>query len=188
VAQLDDALSAAHVPFVYVEGERDIDPVQGLRVVIAPTYEFADPERWRRLSEFAARGGTVVWGPQLPRLDLDLRPRELQPIGPRGPARVRDASDADALVQSLIEEHRLQQPFPVSPRTLRSTVHEDARGPRVVFVLNHGGHPEHAELRLPARMALVDALSGERFVGTDSISMPMAAWGCRMLLVEEGSR
>jgi beta-galactosidase len=184
LARLDDALSSAHVPFVYVEGESALD---GLRVVIAPTYEFADPERWRRLQAFVEGGGRVIWGPQQPRLDLDLQPSEFAALGAHEPVHVRDAADADEVVQALCDEHGLQRPFPVFPRTLRSTVHEDAQGPRVLFVLNHGDDPEHAELRLPAPMVLVDALSGERFEGDDSLDLPMAPWGCRMLLVERGA-
>jgi beta-galactosidase len=184
----EEALSAAHVPYVCVDGERDLAACAGLRAVIAPSFEFADPERWRRLAQFAERGGTVLWGPALPHLDLDLQPHAFPEIGGRGASHVRDAADADALVQGLCEQLQLPRPFPVSPRTLRSTVHEDARGPRVVFVLNGGDSAEHAELSLPGKLALRDAMSGERFEGAESITMPVPAWGCRMLIVERGPR
>jgi hypothetical protein len=124
----------------------------------------------------------------LPHLDLDLQARAFAEIGERGAIHLRDAADADALVQGLCEQLGLARPFPVSPRTLRSTVHEDTRGPRVVFVLNQGDSAEHAELSLPSPLALRDAMSGERFEGADSLAMPVPAWGCRMLLVERGPR
>jgi hypothetical protein len=54
-------------------------------------------------------------------------------------------------------------------------------------VLNHSGSAEHGELRLPAPLTVLDAISGERFEGSDAITLPMPAWGCRMLLVERAS-
>lgn len=186
LARFDEALCNAHVPFVYAEGECELDPAApiGPRVLVAPSFEFADPQRLALLRDFARRGGTVVWGPKLPHLDLDLCAREFEPPSRRPPVVVRDPAEADAVVQALIEELQLIRPFPVFPRPLRSTVHEDRRGARVVFVLNPSDDALHGDLRLPAKMALVDAMSGERFTGTESATIPMPSWGCRMLIVE----
>jgi beta-galactosidase len=189
LAQVDEALCAAHVPFVYVEGEVELDPVAGPRLVFAPSFEFADPERWQRLQRFAQRGGRVVWGPQLPSLDLDLRPCEFQPLPGPGPWQPRDPSDADAQVGELCLELGLQRPFAAFPRPLRVSVHEDPDSgePRVLFVLNPSALPVHGELRLPRALRLVDALTGERFQPAEASAIPMAAWACRMLIVEKSS-
>ena len=72
VARFDQALCAAQVPFTYVEGDADLTALPQLRAVIAPCFEFADPERWQRLREFERRGGRVLIGPTAPERDLDL--------------------------------------------------------------------------------------------------------------------
>jgi hypothetical protein len=185
--RLDQALCAAQIPFVYVEGDAELERVPGLRAVIAPAFEFADPERWARLQLFERAGGRVLFGPQRPHLDLDLLPRAFEAPGQAEPAPVRDLGDAVALVRRLASELGLQPSFPVFPQPLRSTVHADEHGPRVVFVLNPSGEPRVGELELPRPLAVEDALSGERFTGTDSIALPLSAWGCRMLILEGGN-
>jgi hypothetical protein len=60
-------------------------------------------------------------------------------------------------------------------------VHEDASGPRVLFVINPHRKAVTAEVDVPAAMAFEDLMSGERFSGTEQVAVPMDGWSCRML-------
>lgn len=176
------------MPFTYVEGEADLAAQTQLRAVIAPCFEFADPERWQRLRDFAHRGGRVLIGPTAPERDLDLQPHAFPELAAaRTPLPVHDLAEAEAVARALQAELGLAPSFPVFPQPLRSSVHEDAEGARVLFVLNPTSEERTGEVGLPRPMAFEDAMSGERFHGAESIAVPLAAWGCRMLIVEGGA-
>jgi len=182
--RLDDALCDEHVPFVYVEGETDLATLPDLKVVIAPSYEFADRARMASLERFAARGGVVVHGPIAPTLDERLLPCALENSG--WPLlRVRDAIEAKAFVRKLCDDVGLARPFPVEPRPLRGAVHVDAEGtPRMLFLVHPGESDAIAEVHLEEPLACVDALSDERFEGEATLTIPMRAGSCRMLLIQ----
>jgi beta-galactosidase len=183
LARLDEALCSEQVPFVYVESDADFDAIEGLRAVITPSYEFADPARWQRLQRFASAGGTVLWGPRLPSLDASMRPCHFEPLG-RAAFDVDDHTEARGMIRALADELDLARPMPVEPWPVQTTVHCDEHGPRVLFVFHPGGEDVAAEIHLQAPMRLADALSAERFAGTESLTIPMAAQSCRMLIVE----
>jgi beta-galactosidase len=182
--RLDDALCRAQIPFVYVENDTDLAALTELRLVITPSYEFADPQRWSRLQQFADRGGTVVWGPLLPSLDARMRPRPFAKIGDRRPLRAADPAQAQALIGTLIEELELTRRFPISPYPALSAAHEDEHGARVIFALNPSEADMHAEIRLPAPLRVTDALSGEHLEGKNTLALELPAQTCRMLIVE----
>jgi beta-galactosidase len=186
--RLDEALRRAQIPFVYVENDTDLDSLPDLRLVIAPSYEFADPERWARLRRFAERGGTVVAGPHLPHLDARMQPQVFAPIGDRPMLRAADAAQAQRLIGALVEELALDRPFPITPYPAHSAVHEDEHGVRVIFAINPGGTELDAELHVPAALRVRDALTDDEFHGTRALAIPLAAQTCRMLIVEEPAR
>ena len=186
------ALDAAFVPYVYVEGDAPESMLESLRVLICPSFELADPERLARMARFQARGGRVIYGPQLPHLNAAL-----EPLSEREHAALQhsewqhaDAAHAALVVADLIGELGLRRPVVAAPSGIEATLHEDDTGPRVLFVLQPQAANVEAELSLPEPLTLVDALSGERFGGDDNISVPMDGYSCRMLLCErhnEGS-
>ena len=185
LAHLDKALCDEHIPFVYVDGDADLSALPDLRVVIAPTFEHADRARMARLERFAASGGTVVIGPHLPHLDERLRPHAFVIPGGRPCLRAPHASDAETRIRALADELSLSRTWPVTPRPASTCVWLDGDRPRVVFVVHPSATEERVELRLPEPLTLTDALSGERFAGTATLQLPMAARSCRMLLVGE---
>ena len=63
-------------------------------------------------------------------------------------------------------------------------MHEDARGPRVLFVINPEKSARDAEVVLPAPMAFVDALTGERLEGDRVLTLRVPAQTARMLLID----
>jgi hypothetical protein len=157
-------------------------------LLIAPSYEFADPGRWQRLRRFADRGGCVVWGPHLPALDARMQAHAFAPIGDRRALRAADAQQAQALIGALVEELALTREFPITPHPAQSTVHEDERGVRVIFAINPSAADLQAEIRLPAPLHVRDALSGERLHGTSSLALALPAQTCRMLIALEPAR
>jgi beta-galactosidase len=189
--RLDEALCDEHVPFVYVEGETDLSALPDLKLVITPSYELADKARWQNLERFAAGGGQVVYGPRLPELDERVRPHAFAPLGARVPMSIGSATDAKRLVRELVRELDLARPFPVEPAPLRSAVHVDRAGrARSLFLVHPGPSDLVAEVRIEGSLACVDPLSQERFAGSHTLSVPMRARTCRMLVIEleEGAR
>jgi len=187
LGHLDAALCDEQVPFVYVDGDADLSALPDLRLVIAPTFEHADRARMAQLDRFVARGGTVVMGPHVPHLDEQLRPHAFGVPGGRPRLLVEHANDAQTLIRALVDELSLSRSWPVTPRTASACVWLDGDRASVVFVVHPTPAEGRVQLRLPEPLALVDALSGERFAGTTAVELPMAAHGCRMLLVERPS-
>ncbi len=183
LARFAEALTAAGVPYVYVDSDASEDRLASRRVLIAPSYELCDPARWRKITGFADEGGKVVFGPQMPGLDLKMRRQPFEV--PRGGRRVSVDSDEAAaqIVDELVRDLDLRRPFPVEPRPLETCVHEDASGPRILFVINPSQRALSATVALPSPVALEDVMSGERFAGETSVQIPMRGWTCRMLSV-----
>lgn len=181
LARFADALTAAGVPYVYVDGDVASERLEALRALITPSYELCDPARWKRVTAFAENGGTVVYGPAMPGLDLSAK-RTLFEV-PSGARRVYIDTDDDArgVVHDLVCELPLAQPFPVRPAPLETSVHEDESGPRVLFIINPTKRSVTAEVDVPAEMTFEDLLCGERFEGRGTVSVPMKGWSCRML-------
>ena len=183
LAKMSDALTAAGVPYVYVDGDAEPDRFEAMKLAVAPSYEFAAPERWKRLCA-VARHAAVVYGPAMPELDMEMRHHLFEvPMGGRR-VLVDTPADATALVDELIEELDLIRPFRVMPAPVETTVHEDAVGARVLFVVNPARGPIDATVELPVPMTLVDVMSGDRFEATSRVEIPMPAQHVRMLRVE----
>lgn len=181
LSRFAEALTAAGVPYVYIDSEAPPERFEAVRVLIAPSYELCDPGRWKKITGFADAGGTVLFGPAMPGLDLKMRRQPFEV--PRGGRRVALETDEQAMhvIDELALELELRRPFPVEPRPLETTVHEDSSGPRVLFVINPGKDALVAKVALPSPVALEDVMSGERFAGDRSVEIPMRGWSCRML-------
>jgi beta-galactosidase len=185
LARFADALVAAGIPYVYVDSESLETRLEGRRVAISPSYEYASEARWRALCHFARQGGTVVYGPTIPGLDERMRrhPFEVPRRGRR--VLVDTPEDAVRIVAELSAQLDLAYPFRARPAPVETTVHEGPQGePRVLFVINPGDRPVEALVALPGAMRFVDALSGAAFSGETSLSVPLAARSARMLVVE----
>ncbi|MCZ7678495.1 MAG: hypothetical protein M5U28_06865 [Sandaracinaceae bacterium] len=129
VARFAEALTAHGVPYVYVDSEAPPERLEALRVLVAPSFELCDPARWRKITGFADTGGTVLFGPAMPGLDLRARRQPFEV--PRGGRRVAVATDAEAkeLVRELAVELALRRPFPVEPRPSRPRCTRTRRAP-----------------------------------------------------------
>jgi beta-galactosidase len=184
LAKISDALTRAGIPYVYVDSEAPPERLAAMRLVFAPSYEFASVERWKRLAVLARSGTRVVYGPAMPELDVRMRPQlfEVPKDGVR--VLIDTPEDADALVAELAEELELERPFPVRPRPLETAVHEDGVGPRVLFLMNPGRAAKTATIDLPSPCVLFDVLHGDRYEGTDYVEVPVNGLTTRMFLLE----
>lgn len=181
VARMADALTRAGVPYVYLDGECDPERLASLRVVVTPSFEYCDLPRWKRLTEFAAGGGHIVFGPAMPSMDVTMR-RQLFEVPAQARRVLIDTDlDAKAVVDALVDELGLLRPFRVSPYPLETSVHHGAEGPRTLFVINPHKRAHTAHIELPTRLGLIDVLDGDRFEGSDSVEIPMPGWHVRML-------
>lgn len=183
IARFAEALTAAGVPYVYVDSEAPDERFAPYRVLIAPSYELCDTARWKKVTSFADDGGVVLYGPAMPGLDLKMRRQPFEV--PRGGRRVSvdDDAQAQSIVDELARELDLHRPFRAEPRPIETTVHENSAGPRVLFVINPSREKIEASVALPAPIALEDVLSGERFLGAERASIPMRGWSVRMLAI-----
>ncbi|MEY4575442.1 MAG: hypothetical protein RL701_145 [Pseudomonadota bacterium] len=183
VTQYARALDRSHVPYVYVESDAPSALLEHLRVIITPTFEFADAKRIARLVHFVERGGRVFYGPHWPRLDENLQPHVFN-LPETPDLRRVDAAAAELLVANVIAE--LVQPplFTAAPSGIELALHEDGTGPRVLFVMQPAAASVQVELGLPESMALTDALTGERYEGDAQIIVPIAGYACRMFVCE----
>jgi hypothetical protein len=186
IAGFARALEQAGVPYVYVESDADDARLASLRVLITPTYEFVERTRWQRLRAFAASGGRVIHGPRSPTLDQRLVDDEFTPVE-RAKLTSGSADEIEALVQELVRELELSPSFRPS-EGVETTIHEDAIGPRVVFVIRRDASFVSAEVQLPVPMTLLDVMTDERFEGQHSVRIPMEGASCRMLLCLRGSQ
>ena len=150
---------------------------------MAPTFEYCAPARWRKHCACAAAGGTVVYGPAMPTLDESMQKRPLEVPREGRKVLIDTQADATRVVRELMRDLALPTPFRVTPAPLESTVHEDASGPRVLFVINPGTQDLEACVRLPAPMQVEDVTSAEVFAGGETLTVPMRALTCRMLRV-----
>ena len=186
VSRLAHALTIRGVPYVYVDGDARVERSAAAKVMLTPSFEICDPERWKRINQFADNGGAVIYGPAMPSLDLRAN-RTLFEV-PKNSRRVlidRD-EDAVALVDELVERHALRQPFRVSPAPLECCVHEDTAGPRVLFVINPSKRALTAHVQAydggGASVHLEDVMNAERFGGS-AMAIPVKGWTVRMFRI-----
>ncbi len=187
LAKIADALTEAQVPYVWIDGDAPDARFEGLSVVVCPTYEFSSAPRWERFRALAENGTTIVYGPDVPELDEAMAFHHFQ--APKDSRRVLidDAADAQALVDELIRERDLPRPFQVTPRPLETTVHEDAVGPRVLFVMNPTRDPITSTVTLEAPCRLLDLATGERITGEAEAEVSMPGLTCRVFVIEKSA-
>lgn len=178
-----DAFSKAGVPYVYVDGDANSSALANSRVIVAPSFEFVDKDRWKRMAGLS-QDSHVIYGPAMPTLDEKMRPHLFEV--PRGGRRVLidNAEQAEELVEDLIGELQLARPFRAYPYPVETCVHESDAGPAVLFVINPSELAINATVELPAAGVFVDVLTGERFGGDTLAHIPMPALHCRMLEIE----
>jgi len=184
LGRMSDALTAAGVPYVYVDGETPATRIRGIRLLFTPCYEFVSMERWKRLLELGHKGVTVAFGPRTPTFDDRMRrypfelPADARLVDPR------HADEARALVDGFVAELALPRPFRAYPAPVETAVHEDADGPKVLFVMQPEDASVDARVEVPGPVELRDVLSGDRFAGEGEVRIPLAPKSCRMLAVE----
>ncbi|MDH5675139.1 MAG: beta-galactosidase [Myxococcales bacterium] len=187
IDQLDAALCDLQLPFIYLDGDADLERYPELQLICAPSFEFADATRWQQLEAFARRGGSVIYGPGLPHMDADLQPHDFAPPGGSPQADLDDRAAVDEVLRSRASELGLVPEFPVFPRPLIRSVHELDGEPQVLFIVHPGREDCLAEQHLPRPMILHDIYADERFSGQRTVSIPMPGRSCRLLLLQEAS-
>ncbi len=185
LAKAADALTEAGVPYVFIDSDADPARYEGIRLVISPSYEFVSATRWKHLAALARNGASVVYGPAMPTLDARMRPHPFEV--PRSGRRVLldTPEDARTLIAEMVAELALARPFPTGPAPVESVVHEDAEGPRLLFLVHPGNEPVTAEVEVPGTTLLTDLMHGEqRFSGDGHVEVPMAPRSVRMLSIQ----
>jgi beta-galactosidase len=182
IANVSRALRDVGLPYVYVESDAEEALLSELKVLITPSYEYAQRVRWQRLRAFAANGGKVVYGPALPSEDERFAPHAF--VEPESAVLCSGEEDAcRELAQQLAITLEFQPRF-LATHGVETTVHEDDAGPKVVFMVQREERFVQSELSLPGPTALVDVLTDERFEGQQSVRVPMSGASCRMLAIE----
>lgn len=185
LARVASALTAAQVPYVYVDSDAPETRFEGYDVIFAPSYEYASPRRFERLARLAAKGTHVVYGPRLPERDEALLPHAFNAPGGHAPTRLDDTM-AHALVADWVGRFELERPFATLP-PVETTVHEIDGEERVLFVINPASARE-AELALSRPTVAVDALTGESIAGDTSLRVAIDGESCRMFLLQSERR
>jgi len=184
VARMADALTAAGIPYVYVDGDVAAERLESLRALVTPSFELCDRERWKRVTAFADAGGTVVYGPTMPGLDMQSN-RTLFEVPPGGRKVMIDTDeDAHEVIERLARDLELATPYRVHPAPLETAVHEDTSGPRVLFVINPSKRRLDAHIEVPSHTRMEDLINGDRFEGRGQVVIPMGGWTCRMLSLQ----
>jgi beta-galactosidase len=181
----DAALTHAQVPFVYIDDDAAPARFDAVDVLIAPAYETFNLNRWQELVAFGARKH-VIYGPKLPHVDEFMRDHAFVAPGALGPVLAHSiTAAAEQLAVRYGAPHRLRltQPLDGTSR-VDLTVHENAEGPRVLFLINPGTHASDAVIETPDPLHLRDVLSGERFHGRHEVIIALSPQSCRMLVVD----
>ena len=187
VSQFARALDRQKIPYVYIESDAPASQLAQLRVLISPTFEFANPKRIARLVSFADDGGRVIYGPYNPRLDDALQPFSFN-MPPESLEMQRcAANDAELIAEHVITECVRPPEFTATPAEVELTVHEDNNGARMLFALQAAATPVQVEITLPEPMTLFDPLTRESFEGDASVLVPLAGYSCRMFICERSN-
>ena len=184
LAKTADALTRLGIPYVYIDSEADPARLAGYRVLVRPTYEFASPDTWARVAEHGREAATVVYGPAMPSLAVNMRPHPFEV--PRHGHRVLfdEPDDAPVFFAKLADELDLHRPFSVEPFPVETAVHGDSHGPRIVFVINPQKAATAARISLPGPTALRDCMNDETYSGERTIDIEIPGFTCRMLAIE----
>jgi len=185
LASFARALTAAAIPYVAIDSDAPPKRFEGFRVVYSPTWELADEERLAALDKAAASGAKLVYGPQRP--TIDSRRRAIRWTPPEGALLLEGGSDDDVTdcVARLDEGLGLAHPFRAHPSPVETSVHGDADGPRVLFVINPGRRALRASVVMPRPMRLRDALSLKTLEAGATLELDLPGQSCRIFELEE---
>jgi beta-galactosidase len=169
VELFESALSQQGIPFAHVESDAALTSLVGARWIICPSAGGVEPALWDHLGRAAREGARVTVGPRVPSRDGSLRSLP-SPLDPTGFQVVQgstshpyfDEADILRLTSETARELSLAA-YPVGPRGVSATVHEDAEGqPRVLFVINPTTGGERAAVELATGAVATDLFDRSR--------------------------
>jgi beta-galactosidase len=152
------ALAARGVPFAYAGGDSLDVNLEKAQWIVCTTAGGVKKEFIATLRRVAAAGARVTIGPRIPARDgaMRLLPAPYDTTG-IDVEPLDDIARADVLVARRIEELSLPA-YPVDPDDIYVSVHEDSKGPRVVFVMNPTEATVVAKVALPASVTVLTDL------------------------------
>jgi beta-galactosidase len=165
-----DGLSESGFPFLISDTALARERWDRFKAVVVSSFEFMAADVQRKLVDYAAAGGTVVLGPQLPHLDERMRPddtlRRAVEAGQGRFVQLADLSDAPAAFDAALGGLGLVRFTRNDPR-LDVAIHapEDDDGRRIVYVANPSAETIDAEVSLTPGVTFVRELWEDRAVG-----------------------
>ncbi len=173
------ALSESGLAFLLSDTALRPDRWERFRVLVLCTYDYLDARIARALVAYATAGGTVVLGPKIPSLGLDMAPDttlatalagaertalvvgdraigEAYRLGDGAIARLDHPTDVGAAIEALVGGADLVRFRRNDPR-LDVAVHRDAKDPRrtVFYVANPTAEAIEAEIELSVPLGTV---------------------------------
>ncbi len=158
----EEALEARGVPYAHASGEDRAAVAEGARWLVCATTGGMHPALFRVLREAHARGAAVTLGPRAPERDQHFRDLAT-PFDVAGMRIAHGATPAE--VDALVAEHITAlglHAYASDPDGVSVSVHRDAEGPKVVFVLNPQPSDVAAVVSVPDVTRAEDALSGAK--------------------------
>ncbi len=152
------ALSARGVPFAYAGGDGFEASTKEAKWLICATSGGVKPELFERFVDASRRGVLVTMGPHVPTRDGSLRKLK-SPLGVEGIAvePLATATQADTLVAQYIDQLSLPT-FTVDRADVHVAVHGNAKGARVLWVMNPLRERVSVRVSVPPALKLTDAI------------------------------
>lgn len=179
LAKMSDALTRAQVPYAYVDSDAPQDRFN-VSLLVVPSYEFCDAALWDKLRRAAASGTHVLYGPSHPTMDRKMAAHEFPPLENAKQIYVDNPAEADGVVQAAVDALHLHPEFSVAPTPLECTVHRDALGARVAFIINPERQTKTARVSFPGALSWTDVFSGETWSGSRDLQLPVPGLTVRM--------
>lgn len=203
----ETALTAMQIPYVIGSTESDVADLAAQPIIVCPTFDFLDRHTQEKLARYAAEGGILVCGPEVPAYDEAMREHSVL-AGFTGRPAERLDSEVDTLVcpagkgriilitevptppeayrqtaQTVCRYLGLKSYYPVTP-PCETSLHLGENGRRILYVANPTAarHRAKIEMSAPGEL-LTDLENGDRFYGDAYFEIDLPAYAVRILEV-----
>ncbi|HLA41040.1 MAG TPA: beta-galactosidase, partial [Candidatus Glassbacteria bacterium] len=155
-----------------------VDMPANCRVLLLPSLDFFYPEDLDSLQAFTARGGALIFGPGVPRLDSRMRSNRgvsdfFSTAVEYNKIAESERTFAGKLIRlesplnlgDLLKSLEVSLPFTRANPVFDLTLHASADGRRLLFAANKEATPQRTDIFFQGRLRFRDLLSGGNFSG-----------------------